>query len=151
MSESSVSIEELARKLKMNKTTVYKLIHAGKIPAVKKGNKWEIDKEGITQWLGMKMGEFSMDDLTHIEKDDKEAVIEITPLIKEENVLFNLFPFLQDLYKFFIIFAMGKLIPCHSIPKNSTQSSHKFQMYIIPWGTDQKYKMCRITIYRFKV
>jgi excisionase family DNA binding protein len=46
------SIHELADYLKIPKSTLYKLVREGKIPAQKVGRHWRFHKETIDAWLG---------------------------------------------------------------------------------------------------
>lgn len=86
-----MTIKEVSKYLKMNERTVYKLIQAGQIPAAKLGKQWRLDKEKLNDWIGFKMSEMPAEDLEHLEKDHKEAVIKISPLLKKENIVFNLY------------------------------------------------------------
>ena len=47
-----LSIDELADYLKIPKSTLYKLVREGKIPAQKVGRHWRFHKEAIARWLG---------------------------------------------------------------------------------------------------
>ena len=46
------SIDELADYLKIPKSTLYKLVREGKIPAQKVGRHWRFHRETIDAWLG---------------------------------------------------------------------------------------------------
>jgi excisionase family DNA binding protein len=46
------SIDELADYLKIPKSTLYKLVREGKIPAQKVGRHWRFHKSAIVKWLG---------------------------------------------------------------------------------------------------
>ena len=46
------SINELGDYLKIPKSTLYKLVREGKIPAQKVGRHWRFHKEAIARWLG---------------------------------------------------------------------------------------------------
>ena len=46
------SIDDLAGYLKIPKSTLYKLVREGKIPAQKVGRHWRFHKEAIARWLG---------------------------------------------------------------------------------------------------
>jgi len=46
------NIDELADYLKIPKSTLYKLVREGKIPAQKVGRHWRFHKETIVRWLG---------------------------------------------------------------------------------------------------
>lgn len=86
-----MTIKEVSKYLKMNERTVYKLIQAGQIPAAKLGKQWRLNKERLNEWLGFQVAELSASDLAHIERDHKESVIKIAPLLKEQDVAFNFY------------------------------------------------------------
>ena len=86
-----MTIKEVAQYLKMNERTVYKLIQSGKIPAAKLGKQWRLNKDQLNELLGFQMSEMPNEDLKDLEKDHKEAVIKITPLLKKEKVIFNFY------------------------------------------------------------
>jgi PTS system nitrogen regulatory IIA component len=86
-----MTIKDVSKYLKMNERTVYKLIQAGQIPAARLGKQWRLDKQKLNEWIGFKMAEMPAEDLAHLEKDHKDAVIRIMPLLKEENIVFNFF------------------------------------------------------------
>ena len=46
------NIDELADYLKIPKSTLYKLVREGKIPAQKVGRHWRFHREAIVDWLG---------------------------------------------------------------------------------------------------
>lgn len=92
MEESEImTIKEVSKYLKMNERTVYKLIQGGQIPAAKLGKQWRLNKEKLNEWLGFQMAELPSEELADIEKDHKEGVIRIAPLVKEGNVVFNFY------------------------------------------------------------
>lgn len=86
-----MTIKEVSKYLKMNERTVYKLIQGGQIPATKLGKQWRLNKEQLNEWLGFQVAELPTEDLVHLERDHKESVIKITPLLKEENIVFNFY------------------------------------------------------------
>lgn len=49
--EELLTIEELARYLKISKHTLYKMLEKRKIPAFKIANQWRFKKEKIDRWL----------------------------------------------------------------------------------------------------
>jgi excisionase family DNA binding protein len=51
MQEILLSTEEVARYLKVDKFTVYRLVTQKKIPAFKVGNQWRFKKKMIDAWL----------------------------------------------------------------------------------------------------
>ena len=48
---SVFTIEELAKYLKISKSTLYKLAQEGSIPGQKVGKHWRFHKDAIDQWL----------------------------------------------------------------------------------------------------
>jgi len=86
-----MTIQEVSQYLKMNERTVYKLIQAGQIPAAKLGKQYRLNKDKINEWLGFKVAELELDELECLEKDHKEAVVAITPLLKKESIVFNFY------------------------------------------------------------
>lgn len=53
-----LTIEELARYLKISKSTLYKLVREGKIPSQKVGRHWRFRKTAIDRWLEENMTDF---------------------------------------------------------------------------------------------
>src|SRR5256885_5604419 len=49
--ETFLTTEEVLEYLQVNLRTVYRLIKAGKIPAVRVGRQWRFPKRGIDAWL----------------------------------------------------------------------------------------------------
>ena len=58
MDHAVLTIEEVARYLRINVRSVYKLVREGKLPGVKVLNKWRFDREQIEAWV---KGEFGND------------------------------------------------------------------------------------------
>ena len=50
-SREVMTVHELAEYLQCNKSTIYKLIRSGKIPAFKVGSDWRFMRDRIEQWL----------------------------------------------------------------------------------------------------
>ena len=46
-----LTVDELSDYLKIPKSTIYKLVREGKIPAQKIGRHWRFRKEAIDHWL----------------------------------------------------------------------------------------------------
>ncbi len=46
-----MTLEEVAKYLRVTKTTIYRLLRRGKIPAGKVGRQWRFDKTSIDEWL----------------------------------------------------------------------------------------------------
>ena len=51
MASSMMTVEELAKYLKMKTVTIYKHAQEGKIPGFKVGSKWRFKKETIDEWI----------------------------------------------------------------------------------------------------
>ena len=51
MASSMMTVEELAKYLKMKVVTIYKHAQEGKIPGFKVGSKWRFKKETIDKWI----------------------------------------------------------------------------------------------------
>lgn len=71
------TVEEVADYLRVTKTTVYRLLRRGGIPATKVGNQWRFDSSAIDKWLRRK----SISAETKILVIDDEEVIRT--LLKE--------------------------------------------------------------------
>jgi excisionase family DNA binding protein len=55
-----MTIEELAKYLRLHKSTVYRMVRQGEMPSSKIGNQWRFRKDVIDAWLSKK---------EHIEKE----------------------------------------------------------------------------------
>ncbi len=51
MQENLLTTEQVARYLKVDKFTVYRLVTQKKIPAFKVGNQWRFSKKMVDAWL----------------------------------------------------------------------------------------------------
>ena len=49
-----MTIEELAKYLRLHKSTVYRMVRQGEIPSSKIGNQWRFRKDVIDTWLSNK-------------------------------------------------------------------------------------------------
>ncbi len=49
--ERLYTIEQIAEKLQISETTLYKLARSGRIPAIKIGNQWRFKMDDIDKWL----------------------------------------------------------------------------------------------------
>jgi excisionase family DNA binding protein len=49
-----MTIEEVAKYLRLHKSTVYRMVRDGQIPASKIGNQWRFRKDVIDTWLSGK-------------------------------------------------------------------------------------------------
>ncbi len=55
---SIMTLPELAKYIRVHKSTVYRMLKQNRIPAIKVGNQWRFKKERIDRWLetnGMKV------------------------------------------------------------------------------------------------
>ena len=46
-----MTLDEVAKYLRIHKSTVYRMTKEGKIPAIKIGNQWRFKKNKIDEWL----------------------------------------------------------------------------------------------------
>jgi len=51
MQQNLLTAEQVARYLRVDKFTVYRLVSQKKIPAFKVGNQWRFKKELLDEWL----------------------------------------------------------------------------------------------------
>jgi excisionase family DNA binding protein len=49
-----MTIEELAKYLRLHKSTVYRMVRQGEIPSSKIGNQWRFRKDVIDAWISNK-------------------------------------------------------------------------------------------------
>ena len=49
-SDATVTIAELAEYLRVHRTTIYRLLRAGRIPGVRSGTLWRVDRGAIDEW-----------------------------------------------------------------------------------------------------
>lgn len=54
MADEVMTVKELARYLKINEKTIYKLLKNGNVPASKIGGTWRFKKSIIEEWLEKK-------------------------------------------------------------------------------------------------
>ena len=54
--EPVLTIDELAKYLKISKSSLYKLVKDGKVPGQKVGRHWRFHRETIDRWLGEEKG-----------------------------------------------------------------------------------------------
>lgn len=52
--EQLLTLQEVAKYLKLTEVTVYKYVHEGKIPGVKVASRWRFDKDRIDDFLKSK-------------------------------------------------------------------------------------------------
>lgn len=46
-----LTVSEVASLLKLSESTVYTMVRAGEIPAVKLGNQWRVSETRLDEWL----------------------------------------------------------------------------------------------------
>lgn len=46
-----IDIDELAAQLKVHKSTIYRMLKQGGVPAFKVGSDWRFDAEAIDRWI----------------------------------------------------------------------------------------------------
>lgn len=49
-----LTVSEVASLLKLSESTVYTMVRAGDIPAVKLGNQWRVSETRLDEWLEQK-------------------------------------------------------------------------------------------------
>jgi len=72
MRDDIMTIEEVARYLKMKPQTIYTWAQKGKIPAAKIGKEWRFKKELIDAWFNQHIDEKFQPLLDKVEKQKKE-------------------------------------------------------------------------------
>ena len=50
-SKQFLTVEEVARRFGVNVTTIYRLVHQGKLPAFKLGNQWRFSEARLEEWV----------------------------------------------------------------------------------------------------
>ena len=50
-----LTVSEVASLLKLSESTVYTMVRAGEIPAVKLGNQWRVSETRLDEWLEEKL------------------------------------------------------------------------------------------------
>jgi excisionase family DNA binding protein len=53
--EKYISIEEIARRLEVNSSTVYRLVRDGQLPGFKVGGQWRFSEEMLREWVTNKV------------------------------------------------------------------------------------------------
>jgi len=81
-----LTIREVARYLKMNERSIYKLAHQGLIPTVKIASQWRFRKNLIDAWLENQMSSAGI----HSPGDGNAEKIPIHSLLKPEGIKINL-------------------------------------------------------------
>ncbi len=51
-----MTVEEAAQYLRLHPSTVYRLVRLSKLPAVKVGKQWRLDRETLEDWLRANTG-----------------------------------------------------------------------------------------------
>jgi excisionase family DNA binding protein len=51
VSDSIMTVDEVAQFLRIHKTTVYRLLKESKIPAFRVGSDWRFNREEIDRWI----------------------------------------------------------------------------------------------------
>ena len=54
--DTVLTIAELAKYLKISRSTLYKLAQEGKLPAQKVGRHWRFHREAVDEWLKRTVG-----------------------------------------------------------------------------------------------
>ena len=50
-SKQFLTVEEVARRFGVNVTTIYRLVHRGKLPAFKIGHQWRFSEARLEEWI----------------------------------------------------------------------------------------------------
>jgi excisionase family DNA binding protein len=77
-----LTIREVARYLKMNERSIYKLAHQGAIPTVKIGSQWRFRKNLIDAWLECQMDSAALNRLSEINSGD----LTVSSLLRPEGI-----------------------------------------------------------------
>ncbi|MEW6102688.1 MAG: helix-turn-helix domain-containing protein [bacterium] len=84
-----LTTDELASYLKVHEMTLYKLLQAGEIPAVKIGRTWRFEKRAINEWLKVRKEQRkSLSPTRTIKKGDLNISFDLE---KREEDLFDVF------------------------------------------------------------
>ncbi len=51
MEKPYLSIQEVAKRFRVNNTTVYRLVKQGRLPAFKVGNQWRFSEDRLKEWI----------------------------------------------------------------------------------------------------
>lgn len=51
MDKPYLSIQEVAKRFRVNATTVYRLAKQGRLPAFKVGNQWRFSEDRLKEWV----------------------------------------------------------------------------------------------------
>ena len=51
MDKPYLSIQEVAKRFRVNTTTVYRLAKQGRLPAFKVGNQWRFSEDRLKEWI----------------------------------------------------------------------------------------------------
>ena len=51
MDKPYLSIQEVAKRFRVNNTTVYRLVKQGRLPAFKVGNQWRFSEARLNEWI----------------------------------------------------------------------------------------------------
>jgi len=54
-----MTLEEVAKYLRLHRSTVYRLAREGLIPGFKVGNQWRFHKGRVIQWMARKEADFA--------------------------------------------------------------------------------------------
>lgn len=77
-----LTTKQLQKILKVDRTTIYRMAEAGRIPAIKVGNQWRFSRQQIEAWLWKRNIEDAGDDAKPSQSDQPTAVsvpIELSP------------------------------------------------------------------------
>ena len=64
-SKTFLTVKEVARYLRVNQYTVYRLVSQKKLPAYKVGSQWRFKRSGLDEWLKKQLNLREFDEPTH--------------------------------------------------------------------------------------
>lgn len=90
MPDEIMTIRGVANYMKMNERTIYKLVRAGKLPAVKVANQWRFKKSWLDRWLEAQVRGVNLGQPTLGRRARREEVPNLSSLLREETICTNL-------------------------------------------------------------
>lgn len=75
--EEFMTLEEVARYLRVNKKTVYRRLADGSIPATRVGHLWRFDREKLDSWLSQSGSRQARKRPVILAVDDEEVIIDL--------------------------------------------------------------------------
>jgi nitrogen PTS system EIIA component len=94
--ETFLTTEEVLEYLQVNLRTVYRLIKAGKIPAVRVGRQWRFRKRDIDAWLDERVRKVEVEGQQAVLEELAPSEIDIHPLLTPKNIWLDVPPQPRD-------------------------------------------------------